>query len=191
MYWLPWSSDCTQWLCGTARNDIFQHMANDCVHFCSIILTAFLGTSVIFACFTLSALYAKRRSYLFLGGKHEKNLLVALVIDHVQVFVFWPVTLVWFIFLQGTLMSGLTVLLLVSVFNMFFASEILFKVCDVTVWKRGMKLCDSLCNSLLFVSGSCVSGSGHHVWLCAVWHAANHWEGRNGRQRLHLVRHRG
>lgn len=35
----------------------------------SIIVTAFLGTSVIFICFTLSALYAKRRSYLFLGGE--------------------------------------------------------------------------------------------------------------------------
>uniref|UniRef100_A0A3B5M9V8 Transmembrane BAX inhibitor motif-containing protein 6 n=1 Tax=Xiphophorus couchianus TaxID=32473 RepID=A0A3B5M9V8_9TELE len=34
----------------------------------SIIMTAFLGTSVIFSCFTLSALYAKRRSYLFLGA---------------------------------------------------------------------------------------------------------------------------
>lgn len=34
----------------------------------SIIVTAFMGTSVIFVCFTLSALYAKRRSYLFLGG---------------------------------------------------------------------------------------------------------------------------
>jgi hypothetical protein len=34
----------------------------------SIIVTAFLGTSMIFLCFTLSALYAKRRSYLFLGG---------------------------------------------------------------------------------------------------------------------------
>uniref|UniRef100_A0A3P9DBR2 Transmembrane BAX inhibitor motif containing 6 n=1 Tax=Maylandia zebra TaxID=106582 RepID=A0A3P9DBR2_9CICH len=30
--------------------------------------TAFMGTSVIFICFTLSALYAKRRTYLFLGG---------------------------------------------------------------------------------------------------------------------------
>uniref|UniRef100_A0A8C6S7A0 Transmembrane BAX inhibitor motif-containing protein 6 n=1 Tax=Neogobius melanostomus TaxID=47308 RepID=A0A8C6S7A0_9GOBI len=35
----------------------------------SIVVTAFLGTSVIFICFTLSAIYAKRRSYLFLGGK--------------------------------------------------------------------------------------------------------------------------
>ncbi|XP_051528343.1 probable Bax inhibitor 1 [Myxocyprinus asiaticus] len=60
----------------------------------SIIVMAFLGTSVIFTCFTLSALYAQRRSYLFLGG---------------------------------TLMSGLSVLLLVSFFNMFFSSVVLFK----------------------------------------------------------------
>ncbi|XP_030631983.1 probable Bax inhibitor 1 [Chanos chanos] len=60
----------------------------------SIILTAFLGTSVIFVCFTLSALYAQRRSYLFLGG---------------------------------TLMSGLSILLLVSFLNMFFGSITLFK----------------------------------------------------------------
>ncbi|XP_051958003.1 probable Bax inhibitor 1 [Xyrauchen texanus] len=60
----------------------------------SIIVMAFLGTSVIFTCFTLSALYAQRRTYLFLGG---------------------------------TLMSGLFVLLLVSFFNMFFSSVVLFK----------------------------------------------------------------
>ncbi|MBN3294451.1 BI1 inhibitor, partial [Polypterus senegalus] len=59
-----------------------------------IIVTAFLGTSVIFACFTLSALYAQRRSYLFLGG---------------------------------TLMSGLSILLLLSMFNMFYGSVMLFK----------------------------------------------------------------
>ena len=34
----------------------------------SILPTAFLGTAMIFTCFTLSALYARRRSYLFLGG---------------------------------------------------------------------------------------------------------------------------
>lgn len=33
-------------------------------------------------------------------------------------------------------MSGLTVLLLVSFLNMFFASELIFKVYDVTVWKK-------------------------------------------------------
>ncbi|XP_028929710.1 bax inhibitor 1 [Ornithorhynchus anatinus] len=34
----------------------------------SIIPTAFVGTAVVFSCFSLSALYAQRRSYLFLGG---------------------------------------------------------------------------------------------------------------------------
>jgi len=33
-----------------------------------IIITALLGTTTIFACFTASALIAKRRSYLYLGG---------------------------------------------------------------------------------------------------------------------------
>lgn len=60
----------------------------------SIIVTAFLGSSVIFVCFSLSALYAQRRSYLFLGG---------------------------------TLMSGLSILLLVSFLNMFLGSAMLFK----------------------------------------------------------------
>jgi len=34
----------------------------------SILMTAFLATTTIFACFTVSALFAKRRSYLYLGG---------------------------------------------------------------------------------------------------------------------------
>lgn len=34
-----------------------------------IIVTAFLATSVIFVCFSLSALWAQRRTYLYLGGK--------------------------------------------------------------------------------------------------------------------------
>lgn len=61
----------------------------------SIIVTAFLGTSIIFLCFTMSALYAQRRSYLFLGG---------------------------------TLMSGLSILMLVSLVNIFIGSVMVFKV---------------------------------------------------------------
>ncbi|MBN3310578.1 BI1 inhibitor, partial [Amia calva] len=71
----------------------------------SIIVTAFLATSVVFMCFTLSALYAQRRSYLFLGG---------------------------------TLMSGLSILLMLSVFNMFFGSVMLFKYC-VQFWAPHFK----------------------------------------------------
>ncbi|XP_037600585.1 bax inhibitor 1 [Cebus imitator] len=51
----------------------------------SILPTAFMGTAMIFTCFTLSAVYARRRSYLFLGGKcelgnMEANLYVGLVV---------------------------------------------------------------------------------------------------------------
>lgn len=42
----------------------------DCLFLNSILPTAFMGTAMIFTCFTLSALYARRRSYLFLGGKY-------------------------------------------------------------------------------------------------------------------------
>jgi FtsH-binding integral membrane protein len=34
-----------------------------------IVVTAFLLTTVIFVCFTLSALLTKKRTYLYLGGK--------------------------------------------------------------------------------------------------------------------------
>jgi hypothetical protein len=34
-----------------------------------IVMTAFLLTTVIFVCFTLSALLTKKRTYLYLGGK--------------------------------------------------------------------------------------------------------------------------
>uniref|UniRef100_A0A9J8AX49 Transmembrane BAX inhibitor motif-containing protein 6 n=1 Tax=Cyprinus carpio carpio TaxID=630221 RepID=A0A9J8AX49_CYPCA len=96
----------------------------------SIILTAFLGTSVIFACFTLSALYAKRRSYLFLGG---------------------------------TLMSGLTVLLLVSVFNMFFASEILFKA---HVYLGLAIMCGFVLFDTQLIIEKAEMGDKDYIWHC-------------------------
>ncbi len=34
-----------------------------------IVMTAFLLTTMIFLCFTLSALYTQKRTYLYLGGK--------------------------------------------------------------------------------------------------------------------------
>lgn len=36
---------------------------------CSIVATAFLGTCVVFGCFTLASLYAPDRKYLYLGGE--------------------------------------------------------------------------------------------------------------------------
>lgn len=96
----------------------------------SIILTAFLGTSVIFACFTLSALYAKRRTYLFLGG---------------------------------TLMSGLTVLLLVSVLNMFFASEIVFKA---HVYLGLAIMCGFVLFDTQLIIEKAEMGDKDYIWHC-------------------------
>lgn len=35
---------------------------------CSILITAFVGTAIAFACFSGAALVSKRREYLYLGG---------------------------------------------------------------------------------------------------------------------------
>ena len=40
-----------------------------CLHSCSIIVTAFFATVLVFGCFTLSALWAEQRTYLYLGGQ--------------------------------------------------------------------------------------------------------------------------
>uniref|UniRef100_A0A8C5M0Z7 Transmembrane BAX inhibitor motif-containing protein 6 n=1 Tax=Leptobrachium leishanense TaxID=445787 RepID=A0A8C5M0Z7_9ANUR len=53
----------------------------------SIIPTAFLGTSVIFICFSLSALYAQRRSFLFLGGILLSALSLLLLSSLVNIFI--------------------------------------------------------------------------------------------------------
>jgi len=39
-----------------------------CTYSFSIITTAFFATCLIFLCFTLSALWAEERSFLYLGG---------------------------------------------------------------------------------------------------------------------------
>ncbi|XP_014116122.1 PREDICTED: bax inhibitor 1 isoform X1 [Pseudopodoces humilis] len=53
----------------------------------SIIPTAFLGTASIFACFSLSALYARRRSYLYLGGFLLSGLTLMLLSSLINAFV--------------------------------------------------------------------------------------------------------
>jgi len=60
-----------------------------------IIVTAFMASTAIFVCFSLSALWARRRSYLFLGG---------------------------------ILSSGLSILFITSLMNMFFRSTALFNL---------------------------------------------------------------
>uniref|UniRef100_A0A8C5PSA8 Bax inhibitor-1 n=1 Tax=Leptobrachium leishanense TaxID=445787 RepID=A0A8C5PSA8_9ANUR len=52
-----------------------------------IIPTAFLGTSVLFLCFSLSALYAQRRRFLFLGGILLSALSLLLLSSLVNIFI--------------------------------------------------------------------------------------------------------
>jgi len=51
-----------------------------------IIPTAFLGTSVIFVCFTLAALYSQRRSFLYLGGILMSGLSMLCMILFINIF---------------------------------------------------------------------------------------------------------
>mmetsp|Transcript_79235 Transcript_79235/g.124972 ORF Transcript_79235/g.124972 Transcript_79235/m.124972 type:complete len:239 (-) Transcript_79235:395-1111(-) len=61
----------------------------------SIIPTAFFATTLIFVCFTLSALWAEQRTYLYLGG---------------------------------TLMSGLSILFCLSLVNLFIGARFIFQL---------------------------------------------------------------
>ncbi|XP_077339423.1 bax inhibitor 1 [Lithobates pipiens] len=53
----------------------------------SIIPTAFLATAVIFTCFSLSALYAQRRTYLYLGGVLMSVMSLLLLSGLVNIFI--------------------------------------------------------------------------------------------------------
>jgi FtsH-binding integral membrane protein len=48
------------------------------VVFDSILVTAFVGTAIAFACFSCAAIVAKRREYLYLGGLLSSGLSILL-----------------------------------------------------------------------------------------------------------------
>ncbi|XP_077472393.1 putative Bax inhibitor 1 [Stigmatopora argus] len=96
----------------------------------SIIVTAFLGTSLIFICFTLSALYAKRRSYLFLGG---------------------------------TLMSGLSVFFLLSLVNVFLGSVVVFKL---HLYLGLLIMCGFVLFDTQLIIEKAENGDKDYVWHC-------------------------
>lgn len=52
----------------------------------SIIPTAFLGTCVIFGCFSLAALYSERRAWLFLGGMLMSGLSIMCLVMFLNIF---------------------------------------------------------------------------------------------------------
>lgn len=95
----------------------------------SIIPTAFLGTAVIFSCFSLSALFAKRRAYLYLGGKQQLQQQQPLSTTFEESgFIFVHRVSAFFFFSSGVLFSGLFLMLLFSLINIFLGSTWLFTV---------------------------------------------------------------
>lgn len=95
----------------------------------SIIPTAFLGTAVIFSCFSLSALFAKRRAYLYLGGKQQLQQQPFSTIFEKSGFIFvHRVSAPPPLFFPGVLFSGLFLMLLFSLINIFLGSTWLFTV---------------------------------------------------------------
>lgn len=54
----------------------------------SIVVTAFLGATSIFACFTAASLFSKQRSLLYLGGMLGSALMIMLVLSLVNMFFF-------------------------------------------------------------------------------------------------------
>jgi len=53
----------------------------------SIVVTAFLGATAIFACFTAAALFSKKRSLLYLGGILGSALTIMLVLSLANIFI--------------------------------------------------------------------------------------------------------
>ena len=52
----------------------------------AIVMTAFLGTATIFVCFSLSAIYSERRSYIFLGGMLSSAMMFMCILSLVSIF---------------------------------------------------------------------------------------------------------
>eukprot|EP01064_Diplonema_japonicum_P007068 TRINITY_DN1479_c0_g1_i1.p1 TRINITY_DN1479_c0_g1~~TRINITY_DN1479_c0_g1_i1.p1 ORF type:complete len:255 (+),score=55.55 TRINITY_DN1479_c0_g1_i1:86-766(+) len=67
----------------------------------STVLTALVLTTILFLCFTLSAMYAKRRSYLYLGAILSSCIIGLLVVSVVSIFLQWK--FLWAIQIYGGL----------------------------------------------------------------------------------------
>jgi FtsH-binding integral membrane protein len=61
-------------------------MSNMCCT--AILVTALLGSATVFVCFTLAALLAKRREYLYLGGLLGSAISWMLVLSLLNAFIF-------------------------------------------------------------------------------------------------------
>ena len=80
-----------------------------------IVMTAFLLTTLIFLCFTISALMTQKRTYLYLGGKLPMNELRNIIYEYL-----------------GLLGTGTSVMLFLSLMNLFGRSQLIFNVSLLT-----------------------------------------------------------
>lgn len=145
--------------------------ACDCSCLLSIIVTAFMGTSVIFICFTLSALYAKRRSYLFLGGEGQRvggrsARLDIIMLSHCSVQVPWCLPSRCCSSCPSSTSSWAPL-----------CSSRYRSAYDVT------PVCKEMWRDTRVLPGQHVRGAAHHVRLRPLWHSAHHrksWERGQG-----------
>ncbi|XP_070569540.1 probable Bax inhibitor 1 [Ptychodera flava] len=96
----------------------------------SIISTAFMATTLIFVCFSLSALWAEQRAFLYLGG---------------------------------TLFSGLSLLLLLSLFNIFLGSMLLFKI---HLYVGLLIMCGFVLYDTQLIVEKFRRGDSDYIWHC-------------------------
>lgn len=94
----------------------------------SIIPTAFFATTLVFVCFTLSALWAEQRSYLYLGG---------------------------------TLLSGLSILCFLSIVNLFVGAQFIFQV---QLYGGLLLFCGFVLYDTQLIVSKCTRGDRDFVW---------------------------
>lgn len=96
----------------------------------TIIPTAFLGTSVVFICFSLCAMLTRERKYLYLGGM---------------------------------LSSGLLLMLLMSVLNIFFSSMLIFQM---NLYLGLMVMCGFILYDTQVIIEKRRRGDEDYIWHC-------------------------
>lgn len=94
----------------------------------TIISTAFLATTLIFVCFSLAALWAEERSYLYLGG---------------------------------TLMSGLSIMCFMGLMNIFFRSAMIYQL---HLYGGLMLFCGFILYDTQLIIEKKRNGDGDFIW---------------------------